>query len=577
MIPRTVAALARDACLVSGDTTCIDVDRLFQEQLSITSIIVLEGEHRAVIDRTWFAAWFSGRLGFGRALHAMRPVGDLVKRSTLELSYDTPVVTAADLVLAREGRERYVDAMVTRDGEVIGTVSVAAVLEELARTFEHRAHHDPLTGLPNRVLLVDRLERALARRGRAGQDAASVGLLFLDLDGFKAVNDGLGHHAGDELLVAVGARLFGTLRAVDTVARLGGDEFAVLVETADDDHVADLAERLVRELRGPFELSHGPVSIHASAGVAIAVPGDVASELLRRADLAMYRAKQDGGDRWIAANVGSAPGCCLDDAAQLRQAIDREELTVHYQPIVDLDDGSLRRVEALARWPLPDGTQRPVLTFIALAERCGAINELGQWVVRRALEQLAIWDRELGPAAPRVVNVNLSVLQLEDTQLTTRVADALDRCGVAPQRLCLEVTETALVRDLPGTMRVLGQLRALGVQIAIDDFGVGSSSLGNLARLPVTSLKLDRSFTSHLDDEAARRVAELVVALGRALDLEVVAEGIESRDQEAFFQALGCELGQGYRYARPVPPEQLTALLTGAVPAGSVTDLSATA
>ncbi|MFP4148982.1 MAG: putative bifunctional diguanylate cyclase/phosphodiesterase [Nitriliruptoraceae bacterium] len=566
MQARTISALVNEVRQVQGATTCLEVDRLFQEELALTSIVVEDGGHRAVIDRSWFAPWLAGRLGFGRALHAARPVRDLAQRPSLELPHDTPVYVAADRLLAREGRERYVDAIVTHLGEVVGTVSVAAVLEELARTFEHRAHHDALTGLPNRARLVDRLELALSGWVGAGQDATAVGLLFIDLDGFKAVNDGLGHQAGDELLVAVGARLLGALRTVDTVARLGGDEFAVLVEAPDDARIADLADRLVRELRVPFELSAGPVSVHASVGIAIAVPGDAAGELLRRADMAMYRAKQDGGDRWVAADLGAEHGWCLDDAARLRQAIDRGELTLHYQPIVDLDGGGLRRVEALVRWPQPDGILRPPLAFIALAERCGAINELGQWVVRRALEQLAAWDRELGSAAPPAVNVNLSVLQLEDTQLSARIADALDRSGVAADRLCLEVTETALVRDLAGSVQVLGELRALGVQIAIDDFGVGSSSLGHLARLPFTALKMDRSFTSQLDDEGARRVAESVVALGRALGLEVVAEGIEKREQEAFFRELGCELGQGFHYARPMPADELAALVAAGVP-----------
>lgn len=577
MQARTVAALVNEVRLVPGATTCLEVDRLFQEQLALTSIVVDDGGQRAVIDRSWFTTWFAGRMGFGRALHAARPVRDLGNHPTLELPHDTPVYVAADQLLAREGRERYVDAIVTHLGEVVGTVSVAAVLEELARTFEHRAHHDALTGLPNRARLVDRLELALSRWVGAGRDTTAVGLLFIDLDGFKAVNDGLGHHAGDELLVAVGARLLGTLRTVDTVARLGGDEFAVLVEAPDDARIADLADRLVRELRVPFELSAGPVSVHGSVGVAIAVPGDVASELLRRADMAMYRAKQDGGDRWLVPAGGDGPGFRLDDAARLRQAIDRDELTLHYQPIVDLDGGRLRRVEALVRWPQPDGTLRQPLTFIALAERCGAINELGQWVVRRALEQLAVWDRELGTAAPPAVNVNLSVLQLEDTQLTARIADALDRSGVAANRLCLEVTETALVRDLAGSVRVLGELRALGVQVAIDDFGVGSSSLGHLARLPFTALKMDRSFTSQLDDEGARRVAESVVALGRALGLEVVAEGIEQREQEEFFRELGCELGQGFHYARPMPAEELAARMASGTRRELVGSVSATA
>ncbi len=573
MQPRTIAALANEVRQVRGSTTCLEVDRLFQEQLSLTSIVVDDGGHRAVIDRSWFATWFAGRLGFGRALHAARPVRDLAQRPTLELPHDTQVYVAADQLLAREGRERYVDAIVTDHGEVVGTVSVAAVLEELARTFEHRAHHDALTGLPNRARLVDRLELSLTGWAGAGRGTTAIGLLFIDLDGFKAVNDGLGHHAGDELLVAVGARLLGTLRTVDTVARLGGDEFAVLVEAPDDARIADLADRLVQELRVPFDLSPGPVSVHGSVGVAIAVPGDVASELLRRADMAMYRAKQDGGDRWLVATGGDGPGCCLDDAARLRQAIDRDELMLHYQPIVDLDGGRLRRVEALVRWPQPDGTVRQPLTFIPLAERCGAINELGQWVVRRALAQMAEWDRELGAAAPPAVNVNLSVLQLEDTQLTSRIADALDRSGVAAHRLCLEVTETALVRDLSGSVRVLGELQDLGVKIAIDDFGVGSSSLGHLARLPFTVLKLDRSFTSQLDDEGSRRVAESMVALGRALHLEVVAEGIEKHEQEAFFRELGCDLGQGFHYARPMPADELAAQMAvgaGRELAGSV-------
>lgn len=286
------------SCLVPRDASTLT--GCFWGQLSLTSIDVVDGDRRTVVDRTWFAAWFSGRLGYARALHAIRPVGELVTRPTLEFTHDTRVAEAAERLVPREGRQRYIDAVVTHDDTVIDTVSVATILEELARTFECRAHHDPLTGLHNRALLVDRLEQTLAWRMRDRHDAEVVGLLFLDLDGFKAANDGLGHDA-------------------------------------DDGHIMDLAHRLVQTLRVPFELALGPVSVHASIGVTIAAHGDVASDLLKRADRAMYRAKQRGGDGCIRADVNAGSGGCTNDASRLRRAIDRDELTLHYQPVVDFD------------------------------------------------------------------------------------------------------------------------------------------------------------------------------------------------------------------------------------------------
>ena len=425
----------------------------------------------------------------------------------------------------------------------------------------YQAYHDPLTGLPNRALLLDRLGQALARAGRRGEPVA---LLFLDLDRFKRVNDGLGHAAGDRLLVAVGERLRACARAGDTVARLGGDEFTLLLEGLTDAAEAEaVAAAVAAALEAPVVLDGQPVAVTASIGVALAGPGGAEpAGLLRDADVAMYRAKARGKARVEVFDAAMAAGARERVAfeADLRQAVERGELRLAYQPIVELATGRVVGAEALARWAHPArGVVLPD-AFVPLAEETGLIVPLGRWVLAEACRQGRAWQDRF--PTPPTVSVNLSPRQFQQPGLVEEVAAALRSTGLAPDRLQLEITEGAVMADADGAVATLRQLRGLGVRLAIDDFGTGYSSLGYLQRFPIDLLKVDRRFVAGLGRDAGdTAIVEAVVGLAHALRLRVVAEGVETVEQAGRLRELGCELGQGYHFGRPAAAEAMAALM----------------
>jgi diguanylate cyclase (GGDEF)-like protein len=440
-----------------------------------------------------------------------------------------------------------------------------------ARTVEamQEAFRDSLTGLPNRALFLDRLQHALDVAARRGTELA---VLFVDLDRFKAVNDSLGHAAGDELLRAVAVRLSECTRAADTAARFGGDEFAVLLEDDGNGLQPDVvAERIIDSMGRPFPLEGKEVFIGATVGIASA-DGDAHSpdELLRNADLAMYRAKKEGGGR--AATFESAMRTALlariELEADLRHAVAGGGLSIAYQPVVELRTGRTVAVEALARWRHPTQGSIPPLTFIPLAEEIGVIGELGRWVLAEACRQLAAW-RELAPDL--VLNVNLSAQQLRDDGLPADVECALRINDLPGEALTLEITESMLLSGDEDAAARLHRLKALGLSIAVDDFGTGYSSLSYLQQFPVDALKIDKSF---VDSVAATpqdsALARTIVELGRGMRLETIAEGIESIEQLERLRQLRCELGQGYHFSQPLDGADLTDYLErqfGAQPA----------
>jgi diguanylate cyclase (GGDEF)-like protein len=440
-----------------------------------------------------------------------------------------------------------------------------------ARTVEamQEAFRDSLTGLPNRALFLDRLQHAL---DVAARRATELCVLFVDLDRFKAVNDSLGHAAGDELLREAAARLSECTRAADTAARFGGDEFALLLE--DDGNGLQpevVAERIIASMRRPFGLEGKEVFIGATVGIAIA-DGDALGpdELLRNADLAMYRAKKEGGGR--AATFESAMRTALlariELEADLRHAVAGGGLSIAYQPVVELRTGRTVAIEALARWQHPTRGPIPPLTFIPLAEEIGVIGELGRWVLVEGCRQLAAW-RTFAPDL--VLNVNLSAQQLRDDGLPADVECALRINGLPGTALTLEITESMLLSGDEDAAARLARLKALGLSIAVDDFGTGYSSLSYLQQFPVDALKIDKSF---IDSVAASpqdsALARTIVELGRGMRLETIAEGIESVEQLERLQQLRCELGQGYHFSRPLGGAELTDYLErqfGAEPA----------
>ena len=449
------------------------------------------------------------------------------------------------------------------------SVDAVAAERSLRRESERRAREalrDPLTRLPNRALFLDRLDRAVTRATRHGHNVA---VLFMDMDGFKLVNDTLGHAAGDDLLRAVGDRLARAVRARDTVARLGGDEFAVLmgeVETVESTFA--VAERVREAVAPPFEVAGRPVSIGVSIGIAVGPrPDESPDVLLRDADLAMYRAKAEepGGYRLFVPSMHRDLVERLELEAELRDTIGQGGLRCAYQPVVDMRTGAVEGVEALVRWQHPARGLLLPGAFLPLAERAGLTAALGNWVIGEACRQMTAWAGEQGLRAAQSLSmsVNVSSSQLVWPGLTALVERNLAHHGLSADRLVLEITETAIIADESRALARLGELREVGLRVALDDFGTGYSSLSRLSELPVDVLKIDRSFVSGLpDDRRLRVMTSNIVRLARELDLVPVGEGVETTEERDALLACECHFGQGYYYARPLSPDALAALLT---------------
>jgi diguanylate cyclase (GGDEF)-like protein len=425
----------------------------------------------------------------------------------------------------------------------------------------HDAMHDRLTSLPNRALLNDRLTAAFHR---AVRQHAGVAVLFLDLDGFKRVNDSLGHAVGDQLLVAVAERLTECVRTVDTVARLGGDEFALLLEDIQDPREADrVGDKVLTALRAPFTLAGQQITISASIGVAVHNHVEEADNLLRYADLAMYEAKAAGKGRHrrFEQAMHSRSLARLGTEIALRRALDEGQLVVHYQPIVDLKGGALVATEALVRWQHPNLGLVPPAEFISVAESTGLIVPLGGWVLFEACRQTQLWADSHPDRPPLSVSVNLSAGQFQPG-LVELVASAVEDSCIAPRRLVLEITESTLMQDTQVTLDLVHQLKQIGVRLAIDDFGTGHSSLSYLRRFPLDTIKIDKSFIDGVArDTNHSALAHAIIKLARTLELCSVAEGIEHAGQAVKLRSLQCDLGQGNYFAKPMPPEELAELL----------------
>ena len=445
-------------------------------------------------------------------------------------------------------------------GIVLNTRDVSE-RKRLEEQLTHQAFHDPLTGLANRALFRDRVSHALAL---AQRQSHPITVLFLDLDDFKRVNDSLGHAEGDRLLIAAAERFLSCARAADTVARLGGDEFAILIEhAAGPDGRGELLERLATAMGHPFTLSGNQVQVTASIGVATAAMGDTADDLLRNADVAMYAAKRRGKGRseTYESRMYADVRHRLEMEAALRTAIDGGELTLHYQPIVQLGTGAIYGVEALVRWEHQTYGHLLPQHFIPLAEETGLIVKLGCWVLDEACRQVQAW-RLAYPQTPLSVSVNISGRQLQGPGIGDALGDALASSGVDPSAVILEITESVLMQQTDSVLERLQTLKKLGVRLAIDDFGTGYSSLSYLQRFPIDILKIAKPFVEEVALGAERAaLARAIIGLSDTLRLQTVAEGIEMAEQRGALIELGCPLGQGHYFSRAVPAEAIERML----------------
>jgi diguanylate cyclase (GGDEF)-like protein len=479
-------------------------------------------------------------------------------------------VRSGRIVLVRQGDDPFTQTEVSLAGGMARVLTLSLrtlrlleaerALREQSERQAREALHDSLTGLPNRGLFLERLHERLAEP-RSDRLAA---LLFIDMDGFKVVNDSLGHHAGDRLLVAVAGRLLDCVPPGASASRLGGDEFAVLLDVATTAEAVAVADRILRAMEAPFSLLGREVVVTASIGIAADATGEP-TDLLRSADVAMYRSKADGRGRSSVFEPAMHDHLMrrVQMEADLRRAVTGGELRLVFQPIVECASGRVSGVEALVRWQHPTLGTIPPLDFIPLAEETGLIVPLGTWVLEEACRQLRHLEHRHPAACDLVVNVNVSARQFKQPDLVEVVTGALEAAGIGPGQLVLEITETVFLESTAQTASNLTRLRELGIELAVDDFGTGYSSLGYLQRMPVDVLKIDKSFVDGIATGGGPLV-RAVVNLGHSLGLEATAEGVETVEQFELLRALGCDRAQGYLLAKPLAFDDLVAFLDDA-------------
>ncbi len=465
----------------------------------------------------------------------------------------TPISTSGSAIVGKKG---------VPDGFVFVVQDVTR-RKKLQEQITHLAHHDPLTGLANRLLLRDRIEHALHLAFRT-QDELAV--LYIDVDDFKTINDSLGHSVGDKLLLCVAERIKETVRSSDTVARIGGDEFAILIERPSVEYSGKIvAERIERVLKKPVSIDGREVFVSVSIGVAEPITrNEKPEDLLRNADVAMYIAKKESKGKHVMFEPKMHAELLkrIEIEADLRAAVKHEEFFLNYHPIVDLESGTIRGLETLLRWRHPKRGIVPPMDFIPIAESTGIIIEIGRWILRQACCQGRVWYEEFFKDKPFSLMVNLSPREFQDDQLTQTVANALMESGLQPHCLVLEITETMMMTNAEAMIEKLQQLKAIGVRLAIDDFGSGYSSLSYIERFPIDILKIDKSFTARLSGSSdGSALTNAIITMSKSLKLECVAEGIENPDQVSVLRELGCRFGQGFHFSRPLDEKMMNEFL----------------
>jgi diguanylate cyclase (GGDEF)-like protein len=569
-------AIVSGASELLGDEV-VDLSLIDQDDPSILEIVASMGLSDDVLDQVRRTPLEQGTAG--HAITERQPIvvedysADPRRMPDMAVAglrsvISAPIYQRGDLVGAlslgtrqpgRRYREMERDAVVAFAEHAGLALNDAKAAEETA----HQAFHDPLTGLANRALFLDRLTQARTRALRSG---SSVGVLFADLDGFKTVNDSLGHAAGDQLLIIAAQRLVSVAGPTDTVARFGGDEFAILIEDAREPiGAARIARRALEILEKVIEIHGREVFVTASIGVAAGT--EEPEELLRNADLAMYEAKGQGKGRYelFQSHMHEAMAQRLELELEMRGAAERDEFVLHYQPIVQLDSGRIVGVEALMRWMHPSRGLIGPDEFIPIAEESGQIHALGRWVLREACERIVNWESEHGDLQ---LTVNLSSAQLRQASIVREVGEVIDSTGLDPSRLTLEITETVLMDVSTSNLERLAALKKLGVKLAVDDFGTGYSSLQYLRRFPIDYLKMAKFFVDGVDSsDSQSRLARAIVNLAHSLEIEVIAEGIESAQQSAVLSDLGCAWGQGFYYSPPLPATEISAQIHSGITA----------
>lgn len=506
-----------------------------------------------------------------------------VRHTLKDLSTSSEQIFTFEIrVLHCDGSWRFIEATahnLLQNPNIHGIVFNAHDITErkiAEESLQYQAFHDPLTGLPNRALFLDRLQQALARTER---QHSAIAILFLDFDNFKVINDSLGHEAGDQLLLTVAERLCTCVRPGDTVARLGGDEFTILLEDLTNNYPVDeLVARIQASLYKPLSLKGQEVIITVSIGIALNTsPTDEPTELMRAADVAMYQAKAQGKAKSVFfepyMDVHAKARLLLE--LELRRALEQDEICVYYQPIITMATGSIMGVEALVRWQHPQHGIVLPSAFMTVAEETGLIIPIGQRVIELACHQLSEWQQQYPDQPPLRLNINLSARQFQHPTLIADIQCVIEATGLSAQQLEFEITESLLLEDNARTRQTLDALKKLGVHLALDDFGTGYSSLAYLYRLPIDTVKIDRSFINHLGvNTEAISIVNAVMNFAQTMKLQVTAEGIETDEQYGFVRNLGCQFGQGYYFTKPLPHHAISHLLAGTLPTYKPNDLS---
>ena len=558
---------------VSSTTVCCDILNLFLQDASLYAIPVINsaGTPRALIERHAFIEYFSRPYSidiFGKKpISQLGEVAAVINNNPIVVDAATSIDDVAAIIIAAGMQHMVSGFIVTENGKYIGVANGHSLLNHITQRKQselyYLAHYDQLTRIPNRMLLNDRLQMACRESNRNG---TLVGLMFIDLDRFKQINDTMGHSFGDLLLRAVAERLELSLRGNDTVARLGGDEFAILLQNLQDSNDAQTtAQRIVDHFCLPFHILEREIFITASLGIAI-YPRDEhdSGNLLAKADAAMYEAKQSGRNvfREYAPGLSMHSMDHLSLEADLRQAVANNELVLHYQPQVNVATGKIIGVEALIRWQHPDRGLLPPSAFIGIAEDSGLIIDIGNWVLRQACLQQQAWA--LCHVPPLRMAINISAVQFRRNNFVEVVQGIIQECGIDPNYIELELTESIAMHNADSVLNTLRELKKIGVKLAIDDFGTGFSNLVYLQRFPIDRLKIDQSFVRGIENIPANKsIVQAIVSLARSLSLETVAEGVESSTEYEHTSACACDEIQGYFHARPMPAEELLIWLCG--------------